>query len=138
MHPAMMSGDMGKVVKLQQKRKLRDDEKYHALTKHFVPGQSYVFPSVACGKQHRSFQHTWLTKYSGLVYSESEGRGYCKYYVLFGQAPYLVPNFKATFVILQLSNLKKAALKVQDHFYGSGGNTPRKYHLEAVEKAEYF
>ena len=114
MHPAMMSGDMGKVVKLQQERKLMDDEKHHALTKHFVPGQSYVFPSVACGKEHRSFQHIWLSKYSGLVYSESEGGGYCKYCVLFGQAPYSVPNFRAKLVTLPLSNLKKGHRKAAE------------------------
>ena len=138
MHPAVISGDIGRVVKLQQERQLRDDEKYHMLTKHSVPGPSYVFPSVACGKQQRSFQRSWLTKYSGLVYSESEGGGYCKYCVLFGQAPYSVPNFKATLVTLPLTNLKKATEKLREHFYGSHGSTPRKYHLQAVEKAESF
>ena len=133
-----MSGDMGRVVKLQQERQLTAHKKYHALTKHFVPGPSYVFPPVPCGKQQRSFQRTWLTKYSGLVYSESEGGGYCKYCVLFGQAPYSVPNFKATLVTLPLTNLKKATEKLRGHFYGTGGNTPRKYHLQAVEKAESF
>ena len=37
----VMSGDMGRVVKLQQKQ-LTSREKYHALTKHFVPGPSCV------------------------------------------------------------------------------------------------
>ena len=133
-----MSGDMGRVVKLQQERQLTAHEKYLALTKHCVPGPSYVFPSVACGKQQRSFQRTWLTKYSGLVYSNNEGGGYCKYCVLFGQAPCSVPNFKATLVTLPLTNLKKATEKLREHFYGTGGNTPRKYHLKAVEKAESF
>lgn len=138
LHPAVMSGDMGKVVKLQQERQLTDHEKYHALTKHFVPGPSYVFPSVQCGKQQRSFQQTWLTKYSGLVYSENKSGGYCKYCVLFGQAPYSVPNFKATLVTLPLTNLKKASEKLREHFYGTDGNTPRRYHLLAVEKAQSF
>ena len=133
-----MSGDMGRVVKLQQEKQLTAHEKYHALTKHFIPGPSYVFPSVSCGKQQRSFQWTWLSKYSGLVYSENEGGGYCKYCVLFGQAPYSVPNFKATLVTLPLTNLKKATEKLREHFYGTGCNTPRKYHLQAVEKAESF
>ena len=104
-----MSGDMGSVVKLQQERQLTAHEKYHALTKHFVP---YVFPSVPCGKQQRSFQRAWLTKYSGLVYSENEGGGYC---VLFGQAPYSVPNFKVTLVTLPLTNLKKATEELREH-----------------------
>ena len=97
-----------------------------------------MFPSVPCGKQQRFFQCTWLTKYSGLVYSESEGGGYCKYCVLFGQAPYSVPNFKATLVTLPLTNLKKASEKLREHFFGTDGNTARKYHLQAVEKAESF
>lgn len=106
-HPAVMSGDMGRVVKLQQERQLTAHEKYHALTKHFVPGPSCMFSSIPCGKQQCSFQRTWLTKYSGLVYSEEEGGGYCKYCVLFGQAPYSMLNFKATLVTLPLTNLKK-------------------------------
>ena len=59
-HPAVMSGDMGRVVKLQQERQLTAHEKYHSPTKHFVPGQSYwyVFFSVSYGKQQRSFQRT--------------------------------------------------------------------------------
>ena len=36
MYPAVMSGDLGMVVKLQQEGQLRVDEKYHALTKHFL------------------------------------------------------------------------------------------------------
>ena len=138
MHPAAISGDIGRVVKLQQERPLTVNEKYHALTKHFVPGPSYVFPSVVCGKQQRSFQRTWFDKYGGLVYSESECGGYCKYCVLFGTAPYSVPNFKVTLLTLPLTNLKKATQKLREHFYGSHGNTPRKYHLQAVEKAESF
>ena len=41
-------------------------------------------------------------------------------------------------VTLPLTNLKKATEKLREHFYGTGGNTPRKYHLQAVEKAESF
>lgn len=74
--------------------------------------------------------------YSGLVYSENVG--YCKYCVLFGQAPYSVPNFKAMLVTLPLTNLNKATEKLREHFYSTGGNTPRKYHLQVVEKAESF
>ena len=55
MHSAVMSIDMSRVVRLQQERQLRVYEKYHALTKHFVPDSSYVFPSVLYGKQQCSF-----------------------------------------------------------------------------------
>ena len=71
-HPVVMSGDMGRVVQLQKERQLTAHEKYHALTKQCNPDPSYEFPSVACEKQQCSFQRTWLTKYSGLVYSENE------------------------------------------------------------------
>ena len=57
---------------------------------------------------------------------------------LCGQVPYSVPNFRATLVTLPLTNLKKATEKLREHFHGTGGNTPRKYHLQAVEKAESF
>ena len=131
MHPAVTSGDMGRVVGLQQERQLRVDKKYHALTKR----SSYVFPSIPCGEQQHSFQMTWLDKYDGIFNSESECGDYCNYCVLFGQALYSVPNFKATLSTLPHTNLKKTTVKLHEHFYG---NTPRKYHLQAVEKAECF
>ena len=51
---------------------------------------------------------------------------------------YAHERVKATLVTLPLTNLKKATEKPCENFYGSQGNTPRKYHLEAVEKAECF
>ena len=59
MYPAVMSGDLGMVVKLQQEGQLRVDEKYHALTKHFLCCWPVI---VARGKQQHSFQRNWLTK----------------------------------------------------------------------------
>lgn len=138
LHPAVTSGDMGRVMDLKKERQLTDREKYHMLTKHFTPDSTYQFPAFACGKQNRSFQHTWLTNYSGLVYSERDAGGYCKYCVLFGQAPYSVLTFTGTLITLPLTNLKKASEKLRLHFSGTGGTTARKYHLEAVERARCF
>ena len=39
-------------------------------------------------------------------------------------------------VTLPLTNLKKGTEKLRKHFYFTRGNAPRKYHLQAVEKAE--
>lgn len=64
--------------------------------------------------------------------------GNCKYCVLFGQAPYSVPNFNGTLITLPLTNLKKATEKLCEHFIGTHGSLPRKYHFQAIEKAQNF
>ena len=45
-------------------------------------------------------------------------------------------SFNGTFITLPLTNLKKATETLRQHFCSTGGSTPRKYHLEAVEKAQ--
>ena len=72
-------------MELKRERPLTKREKYHVLTKHFVPPVSYRFPSVQFGKQKRSFQHSWPNLYNDLVYSERDNGGYCKFCVLFSQ-----------------------------------------------------
>ena len=108
------------------------------MTKHFVPPASYRFPSVQFGKQKRSFQHSWLNLYNGLVYSERDNGGYCKFFVLFGQDPYSVHALNSTLVTRAFTNFKKASDKCRDHFSGTSGNSARKYHLQAVETAQSF
>ena len=71
----MSSGDFSRVVELKQERPLVDQEKYYLLKNHFRPNFSYRFPSVLYGSRHRSFQHSWLTQYNGLVYSELAREG---------------------------------------------------------------
>ena len=134
----LSSGDIKLAVQLKKSRPLTDQEKYHMLTKHFVPKPSYKFPSIPFGKQNRSFQHSWLTHYNGLVYSELDEGAYCKYCVLFGQAGQTVSDFGGTLITLSLTNLKKASEKLRDHFEGNTSTTAKKYHLAAVEKAELF
>lgn len=63
---------------------------------------------------------------------------YCKYCILFGQAPSSVSNLTGTLVTHPLTNLQKASEKLREHFTGIGSNSARKYHLAAVEKAENF
>ena len=137
LNPAVSSGDFKKVVELMQQRALSNDEKY-LLTNHFSPNSMYKFPSYDYGKQKRAFQHNWLSRYNGLVYSESGKGGYCKYCVLFGRAAYSVHSFSGILIDRPLTNLQKASQKLREHFEGVGSDTAKKYHLEAVEKAETF
>ncbi len=90
------------------------------------------------GSQKRSFQHSWLSLYNGLVYSEKDGGGYCKYCVLFSLAPYSVQHLTSTLVTCPFTNFKKASEKLRDHFSGSSKSSVRKYHLQAIETAKCF
>ena len=134
LHPAVLSGDLGSVVELKRERSLTKHEQYHVLTKHFVPSATYRFPSVQFGKQNRSFQHSWLSLYNGLVYSVKENGGYCKFCVLFSQAPYSVQNL-STLVTCPFTNFKKASQKLREHL---SGTSARKYHLQAIQIAHDF
>jgi hypothetical protein len=134
----LSSGDIKLAVELKKKRALTDNEKYHMLTKHYTPDPSYKFPLIAFGKQNRSFQHSWLTHYNGLVYSKHDEGAYCKYCVLFGQRGPTVSDFSGTLISKPLTNLKKASEKLRDHFEGNTTAMAKKYHLAAVEKAELF
>ena len=74
----LVCGDMGLVVGLKTIRDLSNQEKYSLLKQHFVPSSSYVFPPRIIKGKERRFQHSWLKKFPGLVYSESENGGFCK------------------------------------------------------------
>ena len=139
LHPAVTSGDFGKVVELKKERALVDQEKYYLLKNHFIPGSLYRFPAVLYGSRHRSFQLSWLSQYNGLVYSESNQGGYCKYCTLFGQAPHTVARLSGILITQPLTNLQKASEKLREHFIGLGSNaSPRAYHLAAYERAVNF
>lgn len=138
LNPVVSLGDFKKVVDLMEQRALSNDEKYYLLTNHFTPNWMYKFPSYEYGKQKRSFQHNWLSRYNGLVYSESGKGGYCKYCVLFGQAVYSTLSFTGVLINRPPTNLQKASQNLREHFEGVGSDTAKKYHLQAVEKAETF
>ena len=93
LHPAISSGDIGRVVKLKSERNLTDNEKYVLLKKLFIPAASYKFPCHSINGQKRSFQHSCLSRYNGLVYSESQDGGYCKFCVMFGKCECSVNEF---------------------------------------------
>ena len=132
---AVSSGDFRRVLDLKNQRNLTDNEKYHLLTSHFQPSSAYRFPLLQCGKQKHSFKHSWLSHHNGLVYSELDKGGYCKYYILFGQSAFSVPNLTGTLISHPLTNIQKASEKLREHFEGIGNG---KYHLAAVERAEGF
>ena len=103
LHPAVSSGDFKRVLELT------NNEKYHLLIHHFKPSPAYQFPLLQCGNQKRSFQHSWLSRYNGLVYSELDKGGYCKYYcILFGQCAYSVSHFIGILISIPLTNLQKS------------------------------
>jgi hypothetical protein len=133
MHPAICSGDLGKVVQLKAQRSLTENEKFFLLKHHFVPPKNYNFPSRVFGDRQRHFQNTWLEKYNGLVYSESEDGGYCKFCVLFARCE---PSVKELGILVNkpLTNFKKAVEKLSEHFTSKG----RKSHQSALETAMAF
>ncbi len=136
-HPAISSGDFGKVVKLKAERRLSDDEKFALLNHCFVPS-SYTFPTRVISGRQRSFQHSWLGKYNGLCYSVTENGGYCKFCVLFAKCS---PSVARLGVLVEkpFTNFKKASEILGDHFQGTGASSKgRISHKAAVEAAMAF
>ena len=132
LHPAISSGDFGRVIKLKSERNLTDNEKYVLLIKHFIPAASYKFPCHSINGQKRSFQHSWLSKYNGLVYSESQDGGYCKFCVLFGDRV-LEEHLKNS-----ASNALYTSKTVQNELIVICGDIIRNKILAKVRQAKYF
>jgi len=133
MHPAILSGDFGRVIGLKAQRKVTDSEKFFLLKHHFVPRKGYQFPSCTFSGRQRHFQSSWLGKYSGLVYSESEDGGYCKFCVLFATCEPPVREL-GVLVTRPLTNFKKAIDKLNEHFCSQR----RKSHQASVERGMAF
>ena len=116
-HAVIASGDFGEVVKLKTTiaYNLTDTDKYKFLTEHFIPTPNHPYPARTFMGTVRHFQHSWLTKYPGLVYSLAEG-GFCNYCVLFANTD---PSVKELGVLVTkpLHNFKKATEILNDHFY---------------------
>ena len=131
LHPAVSSGDLSLVQALKQGRCLTDKERHYLMEHSFVPHTGYNFPSRTISGSVRHFQHRWLTKYNGLVYSESTDGGFCKFCVLFARC---TPTVKELGVLVTkpLTNFKKAVEKLDEHFHG------KKFHKVAVEAAMAF
>ena len=132
-NPVIQSGDFGQIVKLKAQRSLTEDKKYYLMKHHFVPSKGYNFPAHDYGDRQRHFQVSWLDKYNGLVYSESDDGGYCKFCVLFAHCQPSVSEL-GVLVNRPLTNLKKATEKLTNHFISE----ERKSHHEAVQTALTF
>ena len=133
LHPDVSSGDFGKVVQLKARRELSNREKFHLLKHPFVPSKGYSFPARVFSHRQRHFQSSWLERYNGLVYSESEDGGYCKFCVLFARCEASVKEL-GVLVTQPLTNFKKATDKLNEHFSSKG----RKFHMASIERAEAF
>ena len=84
--------------------------------------------------QSRSFQASWLERYNGLVYSESEDEGYCKFCVLFAKCDSKVKEL-GILVSRPFRNFKKSSELLHDHFNDTGKSGGKKYHQYAVQDA---
>ena len=129
-HAAVSSGDFGQVALLKTERKLTDQEKFALISNHFVPSRAYKFPSRVVGSHSRTFQHNWLDKFNGLVYSELQNGGYYMYCVLFAKEGGR-SNTLGALVNTPLIDFKRATEKLNIHF-------AKKFHIESVEAAESF
>ena len=130
LHPAVSSGDSGKVVQLKASRELTDHEKLTLLTKHFVPPHNYKFPARSIGGHNRHFQQSWLDQHNWLAYSESEDGGYCKYCVLFARDGPIMEL--GVFINRPLIDFKRVTDKLHDHFHN------KKFHKMSIEAASTF
>ena len=117
-------------MQLKANRKLTDHEKLIVLTKHFIPPRSYKFAARFISGRNRHFQQSWLDQHNGLVYSESEDGGYCKYCVLFARDGTTMEL--GVFVNRPLIDFKRATEKLSDHFRN------KKFHKTSVQAAATF
>jgi len=109
---------------------LNDQQKYFLLKKHFVPSCNYEFPTREMNKLQCHFQYSWLKRYPGLVYSESQNGGYHKYCFLFAKCEPSVKDL-SVFVNSPFTNFKRASKIPRQHFHGLGnakGNKTPKCH----------
>ena len=104
------------------------------LKNHFVPSHKYKFPVHSIDGHSRHFQRSWLEQYKGLVYSESEDGGYCKFCVLFGKCGPTMKEF-GNLVSKPLVDFKRATEKLNRHFHASKG---KKFHQRAMEEGIAF
>ena len=125
------SGDLAKVIAIKQHRPLTDQEKFYMLEHSFSPPSGYSFPCQIINGVKRHFQHRWLSKYNGLVYSKSTDGGYCKYCALFAICGTNIAEF-GVLVNKPFTNFKKASDKLDQHFFG------KQFHTDTVQTAMMF
>mgnify|MGYP001790964670 FL=1 len=107
---------------------LSNNAKYHLLTKHWKPSESFNFPTRKQGSKVRKFQHRWLSAHPWLAYSKNKQGAFCKWCVLFAKE-----------VDLELGQLVTSPL----HEFAKGADYLAKheklaYHQFSKTKAESF
>lgn len=105
--------------------------KFYTLEHSSSPSSGYSFPCRIINGVKRHFQHSWLSKYNGLVYSKSTDGGYCKYCALFAIRGPNIAEF-GVLVNKPFTNFKKVSDKLDQHFFG------KQFHKDAVQKAMMF
>ena len=73
------------------------------------------FPSGVINGVKRHFQFNWLGKYNGLVYSETEDGGFCKFCMLFAKCG-PTTNKLEVLVSKPLTDFKHGVEKLDKHF----------------------
>ena len=122
-------------LKVTSKSQLSDNDKYRLLINHWEPEASHKFSSQMEYGRSRSFQHSWLKKYKGLVFSPSLNGGICIYCALFSKS-----KEAANAVLVgkpYTKNYHKASDILGDHFIGKDGKG-KSHHFAARECAETF
>ena len=116
---------------------LTDHQTFYLLQKHFVPSFNYKFPTCLLSNIPRYFHYSWLKSNPGLVYSESETGGYCKYCVQFGRCE---PRIKelSVFVNKPFTNFKKASELLGSHFHDLGNSKGNRTDQNAVHDGSMF
>ncbi|XP_023311927.1 zinc finger MYM-type protein 1-like [Anoplophora glabripennis] len=115
-------------------RVLSHAEKINVLNNVWIPSATYVFPVILSGpnKKKLKFQHTWLSKWNWLAYSEIENGCYCKYCVVFSKAGAGV-NAQSLGALTKnkFDNWKKAIGVFEKHSLAQ-------YHLRSLSDADNF
>ena len=109
---------------------MTDHDKYQLATHHFIPGPGYSFPPL----KKRRFQHSWLSMFPWLTYSEQCRGGFCLPCVLFAKSD----GFRSTPDLL----VKRSLGETENHFVKAiellRQHNGRAYHQQAVVELEEF
>lgn len=102
------------------------------------PKSTYKYPQSTFGKQKRSFQHQWLSRYKYLMYSKAENGAYCIPCVLFSGGSDRGALCKSAF-----QDWKDAVEKFEGHFHGkvaakNKGSSGYAMHLVCSERMQLF
>ena len=116
--------DVGRVFGQQ----LSSNSMYHIMKHHFKPSPDYSFPKNTNG---RSFQYSWLNKFTWLAYSKQENGGYCLPCVLFCSTTVYHGSEPGILVSKPLTNFKKALEILRKHI-------EKDHHQASIVRSDEF